>query len=649
MGSCHLRVAAVSLCIAGLPALHAEDPATPSDPQGPTTPSVASPDQHKTVVVNALAYSTDTDGKGHGTCFPVRVTVGGPVNGPMRLGFFESEVGGSGPQWRASGWMAGLTAAQLTDYGPRTRQVSFDVQGRIDGPSAGALLTVGVLAAVRGDAVRDDAAMTGTINPDGMIGPVGGYLEKIEGAARAGKRLVLIPAGVGQARKVDQNQYVDVIEHGRNLKVEVRPVLDIYTAYEILTGARLPRAPAADPPRVSDEANRLVRPMLATWATRIQAAKAEYDKLPADAHNRLADGLIAKADRQVASAGRLSNEGEVSAAYSDMAAAAISAYTAMEIGRCWHIYKLKGQEAAVARIGDNSWLQQEVDRVGAAMRFFRPTTLDQLAMYFMACRSFFDAIGLQKRAQDTLRSLPADKGTANEAALNAALQQIMAWLDLQHANDYLELADRYGGKAIPPDAPLAQIAEYYRRAADANLEFFDTIIIEDIARESGVRAERVQAFLRVKDIHYGLLRTAMADVQPRLSTYFGTGPHLQYANLAASLHNHLYAAILVAKHYSLEAKLDRHFLVEAVGHERTLNEWLTASEDQARRSIALLARAGVDATTVAQIYEVSRIEGHRGLGGRLFALESLFSANVYAEVLRRLASVPLTSTRSRTR
>ena len=160
----------------------------------------------------------------------------------MRVGFFESEVGGAGDQWRSAGWMAAVTAAMLTDFDPRTMRVSFEYEGRVDGPSAGALMTCGVLAAVRGDAIRADAAMTGTINPDGSIGPVGGISHKIEGAAAEGMKLVLIPAGVRFDTDSESGERIDLIEHGDKLGVKVVSVFDVYHAYKLLTGAELPRA-----------------------------------------------------------------------------------------------------------------------------------------------------------------------------------------------------------------------------------------------------------------------------------------------------------------------------------------------------------------------------------------------------------------------
>jgi len=51
-------------------------------------------------------------------------------------------------------------------------------------------MTSTLLALLHGDTVRADTAMTGTINPDGSAGPVGGIPLKIEGAKEKGlKRL----------------------------------------------------------------------------------------------------------------------------------------------------------------------------------------------------------------------------------------------------------------------------------------------------------------------------------------------------------------------------------------------------------------------------------------------------------------------------
>jgi len=65
----------------------------------------------------------------------------------------------------------------------------------VDGPSAGAALTVALIAAIRGDTLNKTVYMTGTINNDKSIGPVGGIAEKALAAAANGSKIFLVPKG----------------------------------------------------------------------------------------------------------------------------------------------------------------------------------------------------------------------------------------------------------------------------------------------------------------------------------------------------------------------------------------------------------------------------------------------------------------------
>jgi uncharacterized protein len=67
----------------------------------------------------------------------------------------------------------------------------------IEGPSAGASLTVATIAALENKSLNPNVMMTGTINPDGTIGPVGGIAEKAKAAKDVGANLFLVPEGQG--------------------------------------------------------------------------------------------------------------------------------------------------------------------------------------------------------------------------------------------------------------------------------------------------------------------------------------------------------------------------------------------------------------------------------------------------------------------
>ena len=62
------------------------------------------------------------------------------------------------------------------------------------GPSAGGAIAVLTVAVLDGQRIRQDTAMTGTINSGGILGPVAGITSKIDGAKNAGIKKVLIPA-----------------------------------------------------------------------------------------------------------------------------------------------------------------------------------------------------------------------------------------------------------------------------------------------------------------------------------------------------------------------------------------------------------------------------------------------------------------------
>lgn len=72
--------------------------------------------------------------------------------------------------------------------------ISFDISGQLlGGPSAGAAMTTATIAAIERKQVKGDVAVTGTIEPSGKIGVIGGVIEKAQAAANNGAKLFLVP------------------------------------------------------------------------------------------------------------------------------------------------------------------------------------------------------------------------------------------------------------------------------------------------------------------------------------------------------------------------------------------------------------------------------------------------------------------------
>lgn len=111
-----------------------------------------------------------------------------------------------------------VTDKDIKDYDIHVNVVGG---GKIDGPSAGAAITLCIISALLEKPIRQDLAVTGEISLRGHIKPVGGIFEKIYGAKRKGIRIVTVPK--------DNEREIP-----RNLKdIEVKAISDINELLDI--------------------------------------------------------------------------------------------------------------------------------------------------------------------------------------------------------------------------------------------------------------------------------------------------------------------------------------------------------------------------------------------------------------------------------
>lgn len=173
---------------------------------------------------------------GVGGVEPAGITVNTSVDTPRyTVNLEDVDASGAGPAWRAATASAVATATLLSGMDPRHLSATYTITGPIDGPSAGAILTVGTLAAIRGRSLDPTVTMTGTVSPDGSIGRIGGVGTKIKAAADSNFGTVLLPTDNLFFRNL-KGERVDAVDYGSSLGVVVRGVDSIADAYRIFTG-----------------------------------------------------------------------------------------------------------------------------------------------------------------------------------------------------------------------------------------------------------------------------------------------------------------------------------------------------------------------------------------------------------------------------
>ncbi|MGL5068573.1 MAG: Lon family ATP-dependent protease [Sarcina sp.] len=111
-----------------------------------------------------------------------------------------------------------VTDKDIKDYDIHVNVVGG---GKIDGPSAGAAITLCIISSLLDKPIRQDLAITGEISLRGHIKPVGGIFEKIYGARRKGIRLVTVP--IDNEKEIPKGL----------LDVEVKPLKTIEELMEI--------------------------------------------------------------------------------------------------------------------------------------------------------------------------------------------------------------------------------------------------------------------------------------------------------------------------------------------------------------------------------------------------------------------------------
>jgi Lon-like ATP-dependent protease len=102
-----------------------------------------------------------------------------------------------------------LTGKDVSDYDIHIQFV--DTHG-VDGDSASITIATAVISALENIPIRQDLAMTGSLSVRGEVLPIGGVTAKIEAAARAGIKTVVIPRANAQDVLLDtQFEHIEVI------------------------------------------------------------------------------------------------------------------------------------------------------------------------------------------------------------------------------------------------------------------------------------------------------------------------------------------------------------------------------------------------------------------------------------------------------
>ena len=188
------------------------------------------------LTIPALWAGQASDGSYVGGVEPAEVMVLKHRDNVDPVDLTRIDSSGAGPQWRAATAQAAAVATLMSARDPEEIDLGFSVTGPIDGPSAGGILTVGLLANLTNTPLIPTVAMTGTISPDGTIGEVGGVSTKVKSAAAVGFKTIIVPENSFGVMDEATGKQTGIVEYGKTVGVTVIKVRTVGEAYKIFTG-----------------------------------------------------------------------------------------------------------------------------------------------------------------------------------------------------------------------------------------------------------------------------------------------------------------------------------------------------------------------------------------------------------------------------
>lgn len=598
---------------------------------------------------------------------PVNLQTQPNARGEVQVLFGEDKSGGAGSQWRAGAWVAGFVAANtlgkdLTDF-----QFLTTSKGHIDGASASGLMAAGFLATMTGEKIDATATMTGIINPDGTIGPVGGIPEKFKGSIEKGKKRLGYPIGLRHARSAASGELVDLEQLAQELGAQAVEIRNVQDAYKLLTKKELPiPVPVDDREMAVDAAvSKSIEAKYKEWQDRLSQEWSALIQL--GQAGRLPSLLILMARRAQASgeqAQKYFKQGLAVPAYTKMLEAWVYAASATDTYDILNKIQRGDIEGASKAVDALDQLDQTTNEVFKKIAEIKPSTLGKHLLLMSAFQSALRGWASKMHARSSVRMTKSFvAGLVDESPEDLASQDVAEQLVSRVAPSVLAIGRSISETIVAVQRlefenetsinytcsiPMVlQMATSFESASAAGVQYFDTLLVEPMARQSGMPLDYVRNIVAMREPDYlvSLALSRLSDAEGLMgdlkkewgekSVYWGL------MSLAGNELAYYKAGELIAKYYSLGIKTDYTGRVSGVEHEKAFQNMLTSAEKSSRAS----ARAARIATGSIPIqsklaYQTATVLREGDIDDKLQALAHFWSATAYANTAVALARNP---------
>ena len=596
--------------------------------------------------VKAVWFRGPVGPQASGGTSPTNVRIAPNDKGRASVGTTEQFAGGAGNQWKTATWLAAFSSSRLCGRNLTDHEFLVGTGGHIDGPSAGMLMTATMVALLRGKTPRADTTMTGTINPDGSAGPVGGIVQKMDGASKDGIKRFGFPMGGRNHTDLRTGRTVDLFEVGKEFGLEVREIQDVFQAYEFLTGDQLERpAPIAEAEMELDsETSARLRGKSEKWRARITseiANLASYARGLGELGKNI-QPIAARADEAYKQAQGFERSDFLASALEGYVQAAVLAGITKDAARFLQSAQKQDFDDMVAQVraaasvrGQLSAMLSEAELL--AKRKTGGGQINTLRAYHSAVvAEAFQAMAdnsvatvdklLEAKQKGTLKA--EDEQKLPELMFGAITYYSITKTMIEVAEDQKDFGNEEGqGAPISPET-IGNFAAAYGSAAGAVLQYLESLTLEDAARDAGVDKGTLQNRLAANDQDY-LVAFRAVQLAEGIS---GQKNETNLLRLAAGSMAYLKGASLVNKYYTLGGTTDESGTL-VLGNRKALSTQLDLARQLAREAAAKCKQAAGYVPVAARLaYQLGLAKREGDDEEKLAALESLWESAFWCEL-----------------
>jgi len=485
--------------------------------------------------------------------------------------------------------------------------------------------------------------MTGTINPDGTVGPVGGVPEKIQGAAAKGFKRFLIPMGMRNSPS-EKNEIVDLVSLGADLGIEVKEVATVYDAYKAFTGNPLPQLASSTNVQLSNVAYDRLKAKTSEMLAKYNSTVSGYQQLSSTVQKEFND-IANEADALAQKAVTLSDQGLQAGAFTTLERAYAELKAIVFTGEAVEAFIANGVDGLNTKIDEAKNVDQQVIAFLDTLKTFDPKTVSEAAALLNAYGGVFDAYSLSGMALQQVDSIAQDYSDG-KIPLEDALTQLttpliylmVAQVQVEGTQALFDVGRDLGGPTISPKVDLDALANLFHRGSDANWAAFRAVTVSRYSNEWNVSADSVISSFAGADLDVSLSIDQSNSIGS-LESYLGEGkPNAKFAELGYSISNYSRNALILSKYESLGVTDENGRLVD-VQAPSAFSGALDLAKSQLSANIGLLRDAGVEPALEVGGFEAANVSREGELNDKFDALAMYWGAYLSSRALTYLAGI----------